>query len=110
MSELMIVLCTCPDEETALRLSSGLVEAELVACVNILPAVRSIYRWQGSIQNDAELLLIAKTVASQFGNVERWLAEHHPYDVPEVVGLPAGGVSGAYMHWVEDSVSQENRH
>lgn len=106
MTELMIILCTCPDEDTAARLAKGLVEAGLAACVNILPGVRSIYRWQGSVQDDAEVLLIAKSQAESFGEVERWLTEYHPYDVPEVVGIGADKVSDAYMRWIEDSVTQ----
>ena len=105
MCELTIILCTCPNEDTGSRLAGGLVETGLAACVNILPSVRSIYRWQGTLQDEAEVLLIAKTLAERFDEIEAWLEEHHPYDVPEVVGISADSVSGAYMRWTEDSVN-----
>ena len=60
---MLVIMCTCPDEATALRLAGGLVEENLAACVNILPGIRSIYRWQGKISNDAEVLMVIKTLA-----------------------------------------------
>jgi len=107
MSDLTIILCTCPDEAAGSSLANGLVEAGLAACVNILPSVRSIYRWQGQLQDEAEVLLIAKTLAERFDQIEAWLEEHHPYDVPEVVGISADSVSGAYMRWIEESVNHQ---
>ena len=106
MSELTIILCTCPDTDSGSSLANGLVEAGLAACVNILPSVRSIYRWQGTLQDESEVLLIIKSLAKRFDEIEAWLEEHHPYDVPEVVGISADSVSGAYMRWIEDSVNQ----
>ena len=81
------------------------METGLAACVNILPSVRSIYRWQGTLQDEAEVLLIIKSLAERFDEIEAWLEAHHPYDVPEVVGISADSVSGAYMRWTEDSVN-----
>lgn len=98
--EVLAVLCTCPDAHTAQRLAAGLVEARLAACVNILPEIRSIYRWQGETCDDAEVLMIAKTTAGAYPALERWLLSNHPYDVPEVLALPAAFGSRAYLDWV----------
>lgn len=102
MSEVLAVLCTCPDEATAGRLAGGLVEERLAACVNILPAIRSIYRWKGETQDEPEVLMIAKTTRSAYPALEAWLTEHHPYDVPEVLALPVLRGSAAYLGWVAD--------
>lgn len=102
MSEVLAVFCTCPDDATAGRLARGLVEARLAACVNILPAIRSIYRWKGETQDDPEVLMIVKTTRSAYKALETWLTEHHPYDVPEVLALPVQYGSTAYLGWVED--------
>jgi periplasmic divalent cation tolerance protein len=106
MSEAMVILCTCPDEGTASRLARGLVEAQLAACVNILPGIRSIYRWQGAVSDDSEVLMVIKSLASRLDDLEAWLLEHHPYDVPEVVALPAEKVSADYLAWIEANVGK----
>lgn len=96
----LAVLCTCPDEDTAQRLGAGLVEAGLAACVNVLPSIRSIYRWKGTLQNDQETLMIIKTSRPAYRGLEAWLLERHPYDTPEVLALPVAAGSPAYLSWV----------
>ena len=105
--EVLTVLCTCPDADTARRLAAGLVEARLAACVNILPGIRSIYRWQGATCDDGEVLMIAKTTALAFAGLERWLQANHPYDVPEVLALPVAAGSRAYLDWVASEITSE---
>ncbi len=95
-----VVLCTCPDERVAQALASGLVEARLAACVNVLPQIRSTYRWQGAVHDEAESLMVIKTGASRLAALQGWLVEHHPYDVPEVVALPVEQGLPAYLEWV----------
>lgn len=102
----MVILCTCPNEDTAARLARGLIETRLAACVNILPGVRSIYRWQDEVSDDAEALLLIKTVPSRFGQLESWVREHHPYEVPEVLALQAEKGSEDYLAWIEASVGK----
>lgn len=106
-SEAIVVLCTVPDAAVGERLARGAVEARLAACVNILPGVRSIYRWQGRIQDEAEVQLVIKTRAEHFSELEAWLKQHHPYDVPEVIALPAHAVSPAYLAWIENETTRE---
>ena len=106
MSDALIILCTCPDEATASKLAKGLVSEQLAACVNILPGIRSIYRWDGAVSDDAEVLMVIKSLAARFEALETWLLEHHPYDVPEVIGLPAENVTAKYLAWIEHSVGK----
>ena len=103
-SDLIVVLCTAPDDATAASLAKGLVEARLAACVNAVPGVVSTYRWQGAIETDSEVQLLIKTRRERFDEVAAWLTEHHPYDVPEIVGVEVGSVSGAYGDWLLNQV------
>lgn len=105
MSETAVILCTCPDEATAARLARGLVEERHAACVNVLPAVRSLYTWDGEIQDEREAMMVIKTTHSHFFVIEHWLTEHHPYDVPEVLALDAEHVSEPYLRWLRSAVS-----
>jgi periplasmic divalent cation tolerance protein len=102
-ANLLIVLCTCPDEAVASRIATALVEQGLAACVNRVPGVRSVYRWDGQLQDDAEVLLIVKTTADRYGQVERLIAGQHPYELPEVLALPVVAGSAGYMDWVRQA-------
>ena len=99
MNSILVVYCTCPDEKTARRLAACLVENRLAACVNVLPRIRSIYRWQGAVQDDGEALMMIKTTAARYAELERWLNGHHPYDLPEVIALPVDRGLPAYLEW-----------
>jgi periplasmic divalent cation tolerance protein len=103
--EPLLVLCTAPaSNDTAPTLARGLVEARLAACVNVIPGLRSFYRWEGTVQDDAEVQLLIKTCRRRLAEVERWLAEHHPYDVPEMLALPIAGGSNAYLSWLRQQI------
>jgi len=102
-SDISIVLCTCP-EAAASDLATTVVGEMLAACVNILPTVRSIYRWDGAVQDDAEALLVMKTTAAGYDALQARVLELHPYDVPEVIALPVAEGSAAYLQWVTQSV------
>jgi periplasmic divalent cation tolerance protein len=95
-----VVLITAPDVETASRLARTLVDERLAACVNVVPAIRSFYRWQGRVRDDAESLLVVKTRADRGEALAARVAELHPYDLPEVLELSATGGSTAYLKWV----------
>jgi len=105
MTEVLAVLCTCPDVATARRLAGDLVEQGLAACVNILPEIRSIYRWDGELQDDQEALMVIKTTRIAYAGTESWLLEHHPYAVPEVLALPVEAGSGDYLDWILNGVA-----
>ncbi len=99
--EVRAVLLTAPDAETGSRIARTLVEERLAACVNVLPGVRSIYRWQGALHDDAEVLLVAKTRADRCDALAARIREIHPYTLPEVLALPAAGGSPEYLEWVQ---------
>ena len=96
----LLVLCTFPDAETARHAGSALVEAGLAACVNLLPGIESIYRWQGKVERAGEVLAVFKTTAAAMPAFERRLVEMHPYEVPEVVVLQPAQVAESYARWI----------
>lgn len=96
----VLVLSTCPDEQTAERLAENLVEARLAACVNILGPLRSVYHWKGAVQKDDELLLIIKTHVDRYPQVEQLIIQQHPYELPEVVQVGIGAGSADYLSWI----------
>ena len=102
-SEILVVYVTAPPAE-APALARGLVERGLVACVNIIPAVRSLYTWNGEIQDDEESLLVIKTTRAAFAKLRDTVVELHSYDVAEVLALPAVDGNPPYVDWVHASV------
>ena len=101
--DFFVILSTCPDAATAERIARELVGASLVACVNVVPGLRSIYRWNGAVQADEEVLMILKTPADRLSEARERLVALHPYDVPEVVALPVADGHHPYLQWVTDS-------
>ena len=103
MIEHIVALSTLGSEEEAVRLAKTLVERRLVACVNVLPGVRSFYRWEGRLADDREVLLIMKTRSERWEALSAAIAELHPYDVPELISLPLRGGAASYLSWVDAS-------
>ncbi|CAM9439361.1 unnamed protein product [Chrysoparadoxa australica] len=101
--ELAVVWITAPNKAEAHTLASKLVDNELVACVNVVPGVESFYRWEGAVQHDNEVLLMAKTRKSLMGKVSSFVKKHHSYSVPETIAAGLVGGSGEYLKWVKDS-------
>lgn len=97
-----LVLTTVPDHEAAERLARALVEERLAACVNVLPAMQSIYRWKGKIESAGEHLLIIKTRTADYGAVEERLRALHPYELPEVIAVPILAGLPAYLAWLDN--------
>ena len=100
----ILVLCTFPDLEKARQIGTVLVEKQLAACVNLLPAVESIYRWEGKIEQGTEVLGIFKTTREGYPRFKEELASAHPYEVPEIITLNPEDVAGSYARWVGESV------
>ncbi|MEZ6187690.1 MAG: divalent-cation tolerance protein CutA [Planctomycetota bacterium] len=98
----VVLVSTAPDAEVAGAVARGLVEAQLAACVNVVPGVRSIYRWQGEVHDDAELLLVIETTPALQARCIAELERLHPYDVPEALALPTHGGSQAYLAWIHE--------
>lgn len=91
---------TVPSEAEAARIGRALVEERLAACVNILPGMRSIYRWQGRVEEAAEAVLIAKTRADRFTALSVRVRELHPYELPCIVALRIEGGDAGYLDWI----------
>ena len=103
----LAALSTCPDEAQARRLGSGLLTPRMAACVNVLPAIRSIYRWKGEVHEDGEALMIFKSRRSACPELEAGLVEHHPYEVPEVLALPVALGAPACLDWLRKETQGE---
>jgi len=104
-----VVLSTVPDEATAGHLASTLVEEGLAACVSRLPGLRSTYRWQGRMCDEAEVLLIIKTSAARLATLCARLETLHPYEVPEVIALPIVAGSERYLAWLGQTGAEPDR-
>jgi periplasmic divalent cation tolerance protein len=104
--EVRVLLSTCPPAD-AERLAAFLVERGLAACVNIVPGVTSVYRWEGKVTRDAESLLVIKCPKHRVDEVTKALVEEHPYDVPEVIALKVKGGHAPYLSWVADDSKGE---
>lgn len=104
MGDVLVVLVTTPTAEVAADLARALVEARLAACGNVVPGLRSIYRWEGAVQDEPEALLLLKTTRDRFEALRDEVLRRHPYQVPEVVALPVEAGSAAYLDWVRAQV------
>jgi periplasmic divalent cation tolerance protein len=106
-SEARLVLVTAGAEEQARSIAHRLVEERLAACVNVVGPIRSIYRWRGAVEDEAEFLLLIKTRARLLGRLERRVIELHSYEVPEVLALAPSGGSAAYLGWLLESTAAQ---
>jgi periplasmic divalent cation tolerance protein len=104
MTDAVVVLCTCASESDALHIANGLVEARLAACVNVLPGLQSVYRWQDRIETAQEVLLLIKTTNARFPALRDRIVELHPYDTPEILTLATADGSDKYLAWLREQV------
>ncbi len=100
MTEAVVVLVTAPTPERAAEIARAAVAERLAACGNVVPGVRSIYRWEGRVQDEAEALLVLKTTRARFEALRDRVLALHPYQVPEVIALPVEAGSAAYLAWI----------
>lgn len=104
-SEVMVVLCTFPDFEKARQIGAVLVERQVAACINLLPGATSIYRWEGKIEEESEVLGVIKTTAAAYAALEAAILELHPYETPELLALPVDRGAEKYLRWIAAGVS-----
>lgn len=95
-----LIFCTCPDAAVAGRIAEALVEERLAACVNLLPGITSIYRWNGAVQRDPEVLALIKTTSERVAALTVRLRELHPYAIPEIIAVPIIEGLPDYLSWV----------
>ena len=101
-TEVVLVLCTCPDEAVARKIARALVEERLAACANRVTGVASTYRWQEAIHDHAEVLLLVKTVRERFDALRERIVALHPYELPEVIAVDVAAGLPAYLAWVAE--------
>jgi periplasmic divalent cation tolerance protein len=105
METALVVLTTIGDADAAARLGRALVDERLAACVNIVGPLRSIYRWQGAVADEAEVLCLIKTTTEAWPRLRARVVELHPYEVPEIIALPLGDGHAPYLDWLRAQVS-----
>lgn len=105
ISTARLCLCTCPDADAASTIAHTLVEERLAACVNIIPGLRSVYRWDGKVQSEAEQLLLIKTGDTRLAALKARLVELHPYSVPELIALDIVDGLPDYLQWLARETS-----
>lgn len=98
------MLCTCPSMGVAEQVAGQIVDKQLAACVNIIPGVKSVYRWEGKIAQDDEIMLMIKATSACFETLCEAIREIHPYELPEVIGVSIEHGHEAYLNWIEESV------
>lgn len=105
--EFIVVYVTAQNEEEAAKIAKTLVAEKLAACVNIVKSIRSIYSWEGKIEDDSEVLMIAKTRKELFGWLKDRVKELHSYTVPEIIALPIIDSSEDYLNWIKDETASQ---
>jgi len=104
MNQPCIVLTTAGSQEEARKIAHSLVEKQLAACVNIVPQIESVYRWQGKVESANEWLLVIKTVDTNFSQVCDEIKKLHSYELPECIKLEVNGGSQEYLQWIEKNL------
>lgn len=101
-----MILVTAPNRKTARTLARAALEARLVACANLIPAVESHYWWLGKIEQSNEILIVFKTAKSKLDALEKLILAQHPYDTPEIIALPIATCTERYLRWIETEVEK----
>ena len=106
-SDYLMVLNTCPDSETAGRIAAGLVAGKLAACVQVLPAMRSYFHWADKVDCADEYLLLIKTSSTSYPALEQRIKEIHPYELPEIIGVPLSKGLPEYLSWINECMRDD---
>lgn len=104
----LLVISTCPDKRSADTIAAALVEGGHAACVNIVPGLTSVYRWQGRVERDSELLLLVKTTPEAYPRVQETLRRLNPNELPEIIAVPVERGLTDYLNWVSQQTAQED--
>lgn len=104
MTDAVIVFCTCASQDQAVAIANTVLEERLAACVNVLPPIRSIYRWEDKIEDAQEMVLLIKTTAHRFAALRDRITELHSYDTPEIIAVPVEDGSARYLAWLREQV------
>lgn len=104
-SDTLMVYCTCPDEPSAASIANRIVAAGLAGCVNIVPGLTSVYKWEGEMKSGTEVLLLIKTSAQKVDQLTAELVSVHPYELPEVIAVPISAGHQPYIDWIKDCTS-----
>lgn len=105
MTDAIVVYVTAPNEDEAVKIAGVLISEKLAGCVNIVKGIRSIYSWQGKIEDEPEALMIVKTSSHLFEALQKKVKELHTYTVPEIIALPVIAGSEDYLSWLKDVTS-----
>ncbi len=108
MEQVLLVMTNLPDLPSAQAMARALVGAKLAACVNILPGVQSVYRWQGTVEDAHEVTLLVKTTQHRYVQLQQAIIAAHPYDVPEVIAWPLADGHPPYLQWVAAETAQDD--
>lgn len=106
MPDAFVIFCTCGSSQEAQALATALVEEHLAACVNIVPEIRSVYRWKGQMETATEVLLIIKSTGDRLAAIQSRLQALHSYELPEVIALPIVSGSESYLAWLADETGE----
>ena len=98
----VLALTTFSEPDSARQIGTQLVESQLIACFNLIPAVESIYQWKGDLEIEGELLAIMKTTHQRLEDLEAWISANHPYEEPELIVIPVAAGASAYLQWIRD--------
>ncbi len=104
-ADYQLVICTCPDENTAVNIAENIVAQKLAACVNVMPAVYSVYQWQDNVESAKENMLLIKTTKGKYSALEQVICSLHPYEVPEIIALDINSGLPDYLKWIKNSIN-----
>lgn len=105
LTDLQLVLCNCPELQTAEQIATVLLERRLAACINIMPPQLSLYRWQGKLERQQEVMLLIKAPQAQFSAISQTICQLHPYTVPEIIAVPVTQAFQPYLNWIKEETS-----
>ena len=105
--EILLVLTNLPDQDSAQRLAQALIGERAAACVNVLAACTSVYRWQGKVESATEIPLLIKTSRAAYARLQELIRAHHPYELPEIIAIPVSAGLPAYLAWVTSETQPE---